>query len=69
MMNTRTYLLISAAVFALIALLHLARLFGHWSIKIGMISIPIWGSWLGFIIAAGLSIWAFQLLSKWRGSH
>jgi hypothetical protein len=68
-MNGKTYLLISAAIFALIALLHLMRLIGHWSIQIGTLSIPIWGSWLGFIIAAALSIWAFRLMTKWRGSH
>jgi hypothetical protein len=68
-MNGKTYLLISAAIFALIALLHLMRLIGHWPIQIGTLSVPIWGSWLGFIIAAALSIWAFRLMAKWRGSY
>jgi hypothetical protein len=57
----RAYLLVSRTLFALIALLHLARLFTHWSAVIGGWSAPIWVSGLGFIVAGALSIWAAQL--------
>ena len=68
-MSEKNYILISAIVFALAALLHLVRLFTHWSLQIGAMTVPLWGSWLGLLIGATLSIWAFRLLSQWKISH
>lgn len=64
-MSEKTYLLISAAIFALVAVLHSIRLFNHWSVQIGAFAVPFWGSWLGLIIGALLSIWAFRLIGQW----
>ena len=68
-MSEKNYILISAIVFALVALLHLVRLFTHWSFQIGAMTVPLWGSWLGLLIGATLSIWAFRLLSQWEITH
>ena len=68
-MSGRIYLMISAAIFAFIAVLHLIRLVNQWSVNIGVVAVPLWGSWLGLIIAAGLSIWAFRLITQSSGSH
>lgn len=68
-MSERNYLLVSAIVFLLIALLHLIRVFTHWSVQVGTVMFPLWGSWLAILIAIGLSVWAFRLMSKWRRSH
>ena len=68
-MSEKNYLLISAIVFALVALLHFVSLFTHWSFQIGTVTVPLWGSWLGLLIGATLSIWAFRLLSQWKISH
>jgi lipopolysaccharide export LptBFGC system permease protein LptF len=68
-MSERNYLLTSAIVFALFALLHLVRVITHWSIQIGAVTFPFWGSWLVFIIFAVLSVWAFRLMSEWKQSH
>ncbi|AFZ35485.1 hypothetical protein Sta7437_1929 [Stanieria cyanosphaera PCC 7437] len=68
-MSEKNYILISATVFAIVALLHFVRLFNHWSFQIGAVAVPLWGSWLGLLIAATLSIWAFRLLSQWKISH
>jgi hypothetical protein len=68
-MSERNYLLISAIVFALIAFLHLLRVITHWSVQIGTMMFPIWGSWLAIVIGIGLSVWAFRLMSGWRRSH
>lgn len=68
-MNERNYLLISAIIFALVALLHLVRLLAHWSVQIGTVSFPLWGSWLGLIIGIVLSVWAFRLATQWQKSH
>jgi hypothetical protein len=68
-MSEKNYLLISAIIFAVVALLHLVRLATHWSVQVGTVTFPLWGSWLGFLIAAVLSFWAFRLMSQWRRSH
>ncbi len=68
-MREQKYLLISATIFALISLLHVMRLVANLPVQFGTIAFPIWGSWLGSIVAAGLSIWALRLMSQWKQSH
>ncbi len=68
-MSEKNYLLISAIIFSLVALVHLVRLFTHWSFQIGAMTVPLWGSWLAVLIGATLSIWAFRLLSQWKITH
>ena len=68
-MSEKNYLLISATIFGLVALLHGVRLFTHWSFQIGAVTVPLWGSWLGLFIGATLSIWALSLISQWNVSH
>jgi hypothetical protein len=68
-MKSQFYLLISAVIFALVAILHLVRLISHWSVQIGAFAVPLWGSWLGLFIASALSIWAFRLMTERRGSY
>jgi hypothetical protein len=68
-MTVKTYLLVSAALFALVAIFHLIRLLGHWSVQIGAVSVPFWGSWLGLLIGIALSLWAFRLMTQWKSSR
>ncbi|BAZ10015.1 hypothetical protein NIES4071_18290 [Calothrix sp. NIES-4071] len=68
-MNGKVYILISAAIFAFMAVLHLIRLVNHWSVNVGAITVPFWGSWLALVIAVALSIWAFRLVAELSGSH
>ncbi|MGL6344545.1 MAG: hypothetical protein ACRC80_36020 [Waterburya sp.] len=68
-MSERNYIIISATIFTIVALLHLVRLFTHWSFQFGAVIVPLWGSWLALIIGTALSIWAFRLLSQWKISH
>jgi hypothetical protein len=58
----RAYLKISGALFGLIALAHLLRLFRHWPIDLAGHMVPLWASWLGLLLAGGLSIWALRLM-------
>jgi hypothetical protein len=62
-MSGKIYLLISAAIFAFMAILHLIRLVNHWSVNIGAVTVPLWGSWLALAIATALSIWAIRLVA------
>jgi hypothetical protein len=61
----RAYLLISGALFGIITLAHVHRLVRHWPIDIAGHMVPLSVSWLGLLLAGGLSVWALRLL---RGS-
>ena len=60
----KTYIIISAAVFAVIAAAHLTRAIEQWTIVIDHWTIPVAVSWIGAAAAAALSIWAFSLARK-----
>jgi phosphoglycerol transferase MdoB-like AlkP superfamily enzyme len=60
-MSRKAYLLVSAAVFSLVALLHLARVVFGWSAVIGGWSVPMWLSWVAIIVAGALAYFGFDL--------
>jgi uncharacterized membrane protein len=62
-MAQRTFSLITAVLFFLIALLHAVRLLRGWQVTIEGAVVPIWISWIGLVIAAYLAYQGF-LLSK-----
>lgn len=57
------YAIISASIFAIVAIVHLVRLIRGWKVQIGPRSIPMAASWAGLIISALLALWGFQRLS------
>ena len=67
MAKLKNYLIISATVFAVVALAHLIRALQQWPITIGPWSVPVDLSWLGAIAAAALSLWAILLLRDRNG--
>ncbi|TVP62629.1 MAG: hypothetical protein EA343_10460 [Nodularia sp. (in: Bacteria)] len=68
-MINKAYLVTSATVFALVAIVHFIRLVNHWQIQIGTVAFPFWGSWLAVIIGTALSMWAVNLASEWSASR
>ena len=60
-MNAKSFQLVAGAIFALIALLHLARIVLGWSAVIGEWSVPMGLSWLALVVAAGLAYFGFKL--------
>jgi hypothetical protein len=58
----RAYLQISGVLFGIIAVGHLFRLFRHWPVDLAGHVVPLSVSWLGLVLAGGLSIWAFRLV-------
>jgi hypothetical protein len=60
-MSRKAYLLLSAAIFSLVALLHLARVVFGWSAVIGDWSLPMWLSWVAIIVAGALAYFGFSL--------
>lgn len=49
-------LTINTVVFALVGLLHLWRALGGYDANIGNITLPVWGSWIGLLVAIVL-VW------------
>jgi len=62
-MTQRTFSLVTAILFCLVALLHGVRLLRGWQVTIEGAVIPVWISWIGLAIAAYLAYQGF-LLSK-----
>lgn len=62
MPRTAPYLLVSALVFAGVALAHVLRALNALPLTFGTWPVPLWLSWLAAIVTAGLSAWAFALL-------
>jgi hypothetical protein len=58
----RAYIQISGVLFGIIALAHLLRLFRHWPIDVAGQAVPVWVSWLGLLLAGGLSVWALRVM-------
>ncbi len=54
------YALITALIFALVAILHGWRIFKEWTVQIGPHSVPMTVSWVGLIVAALLRFGAFR---------
>ena len=65
-MAQRTFSLITAILFLLIALLHALRLLRGWHVVIGDLSVPVWVSWLGLVVAGYLAYEGFRLSRRIR---
>ena len=55
-MTVKSYCTLAAAVFALIALLQLARAVMGWPVTVSGHSIPLWASWIAFVVAGALNV-------------
>ena len=63
-MNSKAYFVISGTIFGLVALAHLLRVVYQTPIHVGTWAFPMWLSWVGFVLAGVLSVWAFRLLRR-----
>ena len=61
---SKWYLIISGAIFFLVAVFHLLRLVYHWPITVGTWAIPLWPSYVGFPVSSAYCVWAGWLLRK-----
>ncbi len=60
---SKKYLAFSGFIFFVMAILNALRSVYGWGIVIGNFVVPMWFSWIGFLIAASLS-WAALRLSR-----
>ncbi len=63
-MTEKTFVTIAAVIFALVSLLHLLRLVMGWSIVIDSWTVPMWVSWIGLVVAGGLSYYGARLAMR-----
>jgi len=57
---TRPFTLIAALIFALMALIHVYRLFTDFQVVIGSHVIPMWASYVAIVVAGGLAIGLYR---------
>lgn len=57
-------LTLAGIIFALIALIHLSRLYFQFALVIGTFVVPIWVNVVGLFISAALSFWMFYALKS-----
>jgi hypothetical protein len=60
-MDHKGYCIFSGVLFALVALAHLVRIVYGVSVQVDGFELPMFVSWIGFVIPAGLAFWAFRL--------
>lgn len=63
-MTEKTFASLAGAIFALVALFHLVRIMMGWSVVIGGCSIPMWASWIGFAVSAGLAYFGLMRVAR-----
>ena len=51
------YAAVSAFIFGVVALAHIARLINRWKVQIGSLAVPMSVSWIGLGVAALLAFW------------
>jgi len=55
MTRSRPFTWIAAAIFALIAIIHIVRLVTHFHVVLGSHSIPMWVSYVAIVVGAFMS--------------
>jgi hypothetical protein len=60
-MDAKTFSLVAGAIFAVVALLHLVRIFMEWTVIIGDWSVPKSVSWVALIVSGGLALVGLRL--------
>ncbi len=66
-MALKLYLLLSGAIFLLVAVFHLFRLVYGWPILVGPHVVPFALSYVGFPASSAYTVWAFWLLRRTLG--
>ncbi len=63
-MDNKTYLLISGAIFGLVAVGHILRVMFNWSFAIDAWRAPMSASWIALFVAVAMCVWAISLAAK-----
>jgi hypothetical protein len=55
-MDAKSYSRIAAIIFAIVALLQFVRAGSGWEISLNGAAIPLWASWVAYVVAGALAI-------------
>jgi hypothetical protein len=61
---SKSYVAISAIIFALVAIGHLLRLAQGWDVQIGGMGIAMSVSWIALVVSAALAVWGALVLRR-----
>jgi hypothetical protein len=56
--------MVSGFIFTIMALVQLIRTLLGWPVQIDLFTVPVWFSAIGFLVMAGMAVWAFRSASK-----
>ena len=65
----RRYGLVSGFVFAIVALAQLTRALLGWPVRVDGFFIPVWVSFVAFLITAALSVWGIRSAGAYFSTH
>jgi hypothetical protein len=51
---------VSGTVFAVVAIVQLARIVMGWPVQVDLFTVPVWFSVIAFLVTGGLAVWAFR---------
>jgi hypothetical protein len=60
----KSYVAISAIIFALVAICHLVRIVQGWQVQLGDIVVAMSVSWVALVVSAALAVWGGTLLRR-----
>ena len=59
-MSATSYARLAAAIFAIIAVLQFVRAIAGWPATVGGVEMPVWPSWVAFVVTAVLAWFGFS---------
>ncbi len=65
-MNQKFYLLATAIIFSIIAVLHWARIVLDWNAVIAGWSVPMWLSWVAIVVSVVFAYYGFTFSKRRR---
>jgi hypothetical protein len=63
-MDQKQFSLVAGAIFAVVAVVHIHRIYFDWPVAIDNWIVPMWVSWIGLIVAGCLSYFGLRLATR-----
>ena len=61
---TKSYIAISAIIFALVAIGHIMRIVQGWPVQVGEMGVAMSVSWMALVVSLVLAVWGAVLLRR-----
>ena len=63
-MMVKSYIAISAIIFAVVAIGHLVRIVQGWQVQLGDLGVAMSVSWAALVVSAALALWGAMVLRR-----